>query len=163
MTRIKTKSDVSPSCPWALCFLSSLCFSSQSMKTGSTWLPKLWLSQFHLQGYYGDQITPHHRSGRESYLWWAMIKHKQSPDYRSKSPHDITVCTTAFTITVYSQQIMNYAQRGEVIIFFRIRYCWKLADLLDLKISETPLSMPCNFLCYSNSLISDLQVNVFRR
>lgn len=49
-----------------------------------------------------SDISPHHKSGRESYLWWAMIKHKQSPDYRSKSPHDITVCTTAFTITVYS-------------------------------------------------------------
>lgn len=40
-----------------------------------------------------SDISPHHKSGRESYLWWAMIKHKQSPDYRSKSPHDITVCT----------------------------------------------------------------------
>lgn len=31
-----------------------------------------------------------------------------------------------------------------------------LADLLDLKISETLLSMPSNFLSFSNSLISDL-------
>lgn len=40
---------------------------------------------------------------------------------------------------------MNYAQRGEVIILLRLRYYGKsscaLADLLDLKISEIPLSV----------------------